>query len=191
VPCLYLVPQSSGLGWHTPAFKWNLSPDPVLICHNPIVLHFPAANAPIPATMVSSTSILSKRTPYLTGKAIHHPQARSLRRISQLSHLPTPKLSRYGLHIVAFRGNTDESVIVPLDAFQVLQVNRAASKDTCVRAYDKLVNTIPEAGFSQVRKIRRMWSLERTTIVRNFLTYNCYGSINCIRMQRPKTLITL
>jgi hypothetical protein len=71
--------------------------------------------------------------------------------IRNLGQLMTRTPSRSGFHVVAFRTNPEETVVVPLDAFQLLQVNKAASKDTCLKAYDKLVNTTPDAGYSEVR----------------------------------------
>lgn len=95
----------------------------------------------------ASALISAKRAPWQKGITVRSAQIGRQGRFRSSSSPLRP-----GLRIVAYRGSTtDDSVVVPLDAFKILQVNRAASKDTCVKAFEKLVKTAPEAEFSQVR----------------------------------------
>lgn len=142
-----------------PAFRWVGKEILQLPSDHPKILYLPTEDKYLYKTMFGSRSFVFKSSLYLKGVSIKRPQARSLNRFYQPYQLTPSKHSRLGLHIVAFRGSSDEAVIVPLDAFHILQVNRAASKDTCLKAYDKLVNTIPDAGFSEVRLFRFLSTL--------------------------------
>ncbi len=50
----------------------------------------------------------------------------------------------------AFLGG-EEAVAVPLDPCQALRVNGAASRSTCIRAFDAAVHDPPDVGYSHVR----------------------------------------
>jgi len=50
----------------------------------------------------------------------------------------------------AFLGG-EEAVAVPLDPCQALPVNGAASRSTCIRAFDAAVHDPPDVGYSHVR----------------------------------------
>lgn len=101
-----------------------------------------------------SMTLSAKGAPWQKGTSLA-PRSAQIVRSSRFRSTSTPLVP--GVRIVAYRGNTtDDAVVVPLDAFKILQINRAASKDTCVKAFDKLVNTAPEAEFSQVRTNERL-----------------------------------
>ena len=46
--------------------------------------------------------------------------------------------------------DTEGGIQLP-EVHKLLQVNQAASRDTCLRAYERLTDHPPEAGYSQVR----------------------------------------
>lgn len=48
---------------------------------------------------------------------------------------------------------------------QVLGVNRAASRETCIQASEKLLGNVPEVGYSQDLILSRALALEATTSV--------------------------
>ena len=69
-------------------------------------------------------------------------------------HRTAPCARRRAVSVRAFR-ESEDTVAVPLDVCQALGVSRAASRASCVAAFDGACANPPDVGYSQVGR-RRM-----------------------------------
>lgn len=65
-------------------------------------------------------------------------------------HRIAPTARRRTVSVRAFR-ESEDTVTVPLDVCQALGVSRAASRASCVAAFDGACANPPDVGYSQVR----------------------------------------
>ncbi|KAK9819960.1 hypothetical protein WJX72_004490 [[Myrmecia] bisecta] len=75
---------------------------------------------------------------------------------------PMPQRARLGVKVVSFK-TADETVVVPLDYYKMLQINRVASRDTVSKAYDAMISNPPEGGYSQEALYSRSVVLKAAT----------------------------
>ena len=86
----------------------------------------------------------------------HHLSAPALIRLQAPALLRAASALQHQQHRALLRpeaaldsASSDADIHLP-DAHRLLQVSPAASKDTCLKAYDRLIGSPPEAGYSQV-----------------------------------------
>ncbi|KAL0037727.1 hypothetical protein WJX77_009734 [Trebouxia sp. C0004] len=72
---------------------------------------------------------------------------------NQVKRYARPRNNRFAqqrqpVNVTAFK-TQDETISISLDGYNLLQVNRAASRETCSKKYDEMVNSPPNSGYSQ------------------------------------------
>ena len=86
--------------------------------------------------------------------------ARLPARPASLRRGAAPCARRQALKVRAFR-ESEDTVAVPLDVCQALGVSRAASRASCIAAFDSAVHSPPKVGYSQVRGHRAALNIAR------------------------------